>query len=81
MNILLIKKNGQYICRKFFDYDDKLDELTLENETLPCLHSDVFCKPTLKNPYTSFWFPEGICSIPHITDFTVRMSQLKIVIV
>ena len=40
------------------DYDDKLQKLILEGQTLPCLHSDDFCKPTPKHPYTFVWFPE-----------------------
>ena len=32
------------------DYYDKLNKLILECRTLPCLHSDGFCEPTLKHP-------------------------------
>ena len=30
------------------DYDHKIAKLSLEGQTLPRLHSDAFCKPTLK---------------------------------
>ena len=33
-------------------YDDKIGELILESHTLPRLHFDCFCKPTVKHPYT-----------------------------
>ena len=34
------------------DCDDILDTLILASQTLPCLHSDSFCKPTLKHQET-----------------------------
>ena len=57
--------------------DDKLDKLILEAPTLPCLHSECFCKPTLKHLYSIVWFPEEIDFIYHISDFIGRMSNLK----
>ena len=32
------------------DYDDKLNKLIHKRHSFPRLHSDGFCKPTLKHP-------------------------------
>ena len=45
----------------FPDYDCKVEKPILAGYTLPCLHSDIFCQPTLKHPYTIAWFPEELC--------------------
>ena len=58
------------------EFDDELDKLILEGQTLPCVHSDGFCKPTLKHSLTSLWFPEEICLIFHNSDFIGRLPKL-----
>ena len=58
------------------DYDDKLDILNFETHIIACLHSDGFCKPTLKCPYNIVWLPDKICLIHHIFDFIGKMSKL-----
>ena len=51
----------------FLNYDDKADKLILESHTPLCLHSDCFCKPALKYPYTSVLFPgERFCHTSHL---------------
>ena len=59
------------------DYDDKRNKLINEGETPPCLHSDGFCKPTVKHPYTIVWFPEKICLVFHVSKFIGRMSKIN----
>ena len=56
----LIEKDSWSLLFEEFvlDYDDKLDKLIPEGHTPHCLHSDGFCKPTLKHPNTIVWFPE-----------------------
>ena len=63
----------------FQDFDDrgKLDELKHEVHTLPRLHSDSFCKSTLKPSKTFSWFPEEIFSWFLIYDFIGRMFKLN----
>ena len=42
-------------------YDDKDNKLIYHGHTLPCLHDDGFCKPTILTPFTIVWFPEELC--------------------
>ena len=58
------------------DFDDKINKLALECLTFPCLHSDVFHKPTLKHPYTFVCFLEEICLVVQFFDSIGRMSKL-----
>ena len=58
-------------------YDDKRNKLSNEADTFPCLHSDGFCKPTVKHPYTIVWFPEEICLVFHVSNFIGRMSKIN----
>ena len=59
------------------EYDDKLDKIILEGLTFPCLHSDGFCKPTLKHPYTVVCFTVEKPFKFHIFDFIGQMYQLN----
>ena len=42
-------------------YDDKDNKLIYHGHTLPCLHDDGFCKPTILTPFTIVLFPEDLC--------------------
>ena len=44
---------------------------------LPCYHSDGFCKPTTRTPYTLTWFHEKFCLIFLLRDFIGRMTRVK----
>ena len=55
--------------------DEKLDKLIPEGPTRPLLHSDGFCKPSLKHPYTYAQFPEGKSLVFLTSDFIGRMSK------
>ena len=44
---------------------------------LPCYHSDGFCKPTTKTPYTLTWFDETFCLIFRLQEFIGRMTRIK----
>ena len=58
-------------------YDDKVNKLIYHGHTLPCLHDDGFCKPTILTPFTIVWFPEDLCLIFSIHSFIGRMSKLN----
>ena len=74
---LIDKDSWPIIVEKIsLDYDDKVDKLLLDGHTLPCLHSDGFCKPTLKHPFIFVWFPEEICLLFHISDYIGQLSEL-----
>ena len=59
------------------DSDDKLLKLILEGHVFPCLHSDGFCKPALKKPYTIVWFPDDKRLKFLIPDIIGRWNKLK----
>ena len=44
---------------------------------LPCYHSDGFCKPTTRTPYTLTWFDEKFCIIFRLQEFIGRMTRIK----
>ena len=44
---------------------------------LPCYHSDGFCKPTTRTPYTLIWFDEKFCLIFRLQEFIGRMTRIK----
>ena len=44
---------------------------------LPCYHSDGFCKPTTRTPYTLTWFDETFCLIFRLPEFIERMTRIK----
>ena len=48
-----------------------------DGHILPCFHSDGFCKPTTKTPYTLTWFDEKFCLIFQIQEFIGRMTRIK----
>ena len=39
-------------------YDDRNNQMIHDGYILPCYHSDGFCKPTTRTPYTLTWFDE-----------------------
>ena len=58
-------------------YDDKNNQLLHDGHVLPCYHSDGFCKPTTKTPYTLTWFDEKFCLIFQLEEFIGRMTRIK----
>ena len=44
---------------------------------LPCYHSDGFCKPTTRTPYTLIWFDEKFCLKFRLQEFNGRMTWIK----
>ena len=44
---------------------------------LPCYHSDGFCKPTTRTPYTLIWFDEKFCLIFRLKEFIGKMTRIK----
>ena len=39
-------------------YDERNNQMIHDGYILPCYHSDGFCKPTTRTPYTLTWFDE-----------------------
>ena len=67
---LIVKENE-------INYDDKDNKFIYHGHTLPCLHDDGVCKPTILTPFTIVWFPEELCLIFSIHSFVGRLSQLN----
>ena len=44
---------------------------------LPCYHSDGFCKPTTRTPYTLTRFDAKFCIIFRLQEFIGRMTRIK----
>ena len=44
---------------------------------LPCYHSDGFCKPTTRTPYTLTWFDEKVCLVFRLQEFIGRITRIK----
>ena len=44
---------------------------------LSCYHSDGFCKPTTRTPYTLIWFDETFCLKFRLQEFIGRMTRIK----
>ena len=65
------------IVNTAIDYDDKNNQLIHDGHILPCYHSDGFCKPTTKTPYTLTWFDEKFCLIFQLQEFIGRMTRIK----
>ena len=59
-------------------YDDKNNQMIHEGHILPCYHSDGFCKPTTRTPYTLTWFDEKFCSISNSYNFSGKGLKLQI---
>ena len=60
------------------DCDDKLDKQSLEDNNPPCMHSDGFCKPTIKHPKNFKWIREGMYLLFHISDIIGGKFKLNI---
>ena len=58
-------------------YDDKNNQMIHDGYMLPCYHSDGFCKPTTRTPYTLKWFNEKFCLIFRLQEFIGRMTRIK----
>ena len=65
------------IVNTAIDYDDKNNQLIHDGHILPCYHSDGFCKPTTKTPYTLTWFDEKFCLTFQLQEFIGRMTRIK----
>ena len=70
-------RRSKIIGEASLDYDVNLGKPILQGHTLACLHSDGFCKPTLKHPSTNVWFPEEICFMFLISGFVGCVSKLN----
>ena len=57
-------------------YDEKENILIYIDHTLPCLHGDGFCHPTILTPYTIVWFSDDLCLLFSIHSFIGRMSKI-----
>ena len=44
---------------------------------IPCYHSDGFCNPTTRTPYTLIWFDETFCLIFRSQEVIGRMTRIK----
>ena len=60
---LLLKSWKLTISEIEITYDDKENKMIYDGHTLPCLHTDGYCKPTTITPYTLVWFIEEFCLI------------------
>ena len=71
----IIKHSWRLIIREIeLTFDDKENTLIYNGHTLPCLHDDGFCQPTIITPFTIVWFPQDLCLIFSIHHFIGRMS-------
>ena len=67
---IIEKDSWSLIVREIeITYDGKDTRPIYHRHTLPCLHDDGFCKPTIITPFTIVWFPEDICLIFSIHSF------------
>ena len=58
-------------------YDDENNQMIHDGYILPCYHSDGFCKPTTRTPYTLTWFDKKFCLIFRLQEFIGRMTKIK----
>ena len=74
----VIEKDSWYLIVREVEltYDEKENTLFNNGHTLPCLHDDGFCHPTILTPYTIVWFPDDLCLLFSIHSFIGRMSKL-----
>ena len=75
---LITRKNWKLrITNAEITYDDKNNQMIHDGYMLPCYHSDGFCKPTTRTPYTLIWFDEKFCLIFRLQEFIGRMTRIK----
>ena len=65
------------ITKAEITYDDRNNQMIHDGYKLPCYHSDGFCKPTTRTPYTLKWFDEKFCLTFRLQQFIGRMTRLK----
>ena len=58
-------------------YDNRNNQMINDGFILPCYHSDGFCKPTTRTPYTLTWFDEKFCLVLRLQEFIGRMTRNK----
>ena len=58
-------------------YDDKNNRVIHDGCMVPCCHSDGFCKPTTRTPYTLIWVDETFCLIFRLQELIGRMTRIK----
>ena len=61
-------------------YDDRNNQMIHDGYILPCYHSDGFCKPTTRTPYTLTWFDEKFCLVfrlPQCQNTTTNCRKCK----
>ena len=74
---LLIQSWKLTISEIEITYDDKENKMIYDGHTLPCLHTDGYCKPTIQTPYTLVWFHEEFCLIFRLQEFVGRMTKIE----
>ena len=67
----------KFFEENFLQYDDKLDEVLLEDHTLASLRFDGSGEPPLKHPFTSVWFPGEMCLKFQFFHVVGRESKLN----
>ena len=65
------------ITKAEITYDDRNNQMIHDGYILPCYHSDGFCKPTTRTPYTLTWFDEKFCLIFRLQQFIGRTTRNK----
>ena len=58
-------------------YDDRNIQMIHVGYKLPCYHSDGFCKPTTRTPYTLIWFDGKFCLLFRLQEIIGRMIRIK----
>ena len=58
-------------------YDNRNNQMIHDGYILPCYHSDGFCKPTTRTPYTLTLFDEKFCLIFRLQEFIGRMTRIN----
>ena len=75
---LITQKNWKLrITNAKITYDGRNNQMIHDGYILPCYHSDRFCKPTTRTPYTLTWFDEKFCLVFRLQEFIGRMTRIK----
>ena len=75
-HLITRKKWKLRITNAEITYDDKNNQMIHDGYKLSCYHSDGFCKPTTRTPYTLTWFDEKFCLIFRLQEFIGRMTRI-----
>ena len=76
--LLITRKSWKLrITKAEITCDDKNNQMINDGYMLPCHHSDGFCKPTTRTPFTLIWFDEKLCLIFRLQEFIGRMTRIE----